>query len=60
VRTARKHIIWYTRRLVGGAAFCERMNRIDEPAGQIAAVDDFLREHGDRFDRLHEANSPVH
>ncbi len=30
VRTARKHIIWYTRRLDGGQEFCERMNTIDE------------------------------
>ena len=52
VRTARKHIIWYTKRLVGGEAFCERMNRIDEPAAQAAAVDRFLQEHGERFERL--------
>jgi tRNA-dihydrouridine synthase B len=54
VRTARKHIIWYTQRLVGGAEFCERMNRIDEPAAQAAAVDEFLQEHGSRFERLRE------
>jgi len=54
VRTARKHIIWYTRRLVGGDEFCERMNRIDEPRAQAAAVDEFLHEHGSRFGRLRE------
>jgi tRNA-dihydrouridine synthase B len=59
VRTARKHIIWYTRRLAGGEAFCERMNRIDEPQAQAAAVDDFLREHGSRFGALREGDAPV-
>jgi tRNA-dihydrouridine synthase B len=52
VRTARKHIVWYTRRLAGGRAFCERMNRIEEPEAQAAAVDEFLREHGARHGRL--------
>ncbi len=54
VRTARKHIIWYTRRLVGGDGFCDRMNRIDEPLAQAAAVDEFLHEHGCRFGTLRE------
>jgi tRNA-dihydrouridine synthase B len=52
LRTARKHIIWYTRRLEGGAAFCERMNRIEDCAGQARAVDAFLREHGARHEHL--------
>ena len=59
-RTARKHIIWYTRRLVGGDEFCERMNRIDQPDAQAAAVDEFLREHGRRFGRLREREAPAH
>jgi tRNA-dihydrouridine synthase B len=54
VRTARKHIIWYTRRLVGGEDFCDRMNRIDEPQAQATAVDEFLREHGRSFGTLRE------
>jgi len=54
VRAARKHIIWYTRRLVGGESFCDRMNRIDEPLAQAAAVDEFLHEHGCRFGTLRE------
>jgi tRNA-dihydrouridine synthase B len=54
VRTARKHIIGYTRALAGGAAFCDRMNTIDDCGAQARAVDDFLREHADRFgDALH-------
>jgi tRNA-dihydrouridine synthase B len=60
VRTARKHIIWYTRRLVGGEEFCERMNRIDDPGAQAAAVDDFLQEHGSRFERLREREISLH
>ena len=60
VRTARKHVIWYTRRLVGGATFCQRMNAIDDPDAQAAAVDDFLQEHGRRFGRLREADAPTH
>ena len=48
VRTARKHIIWYTRALAGGAAFCDHMNTLDDCAAQARAVDAFLREHADR------------
>jgi len=59
VRTARKHIIWYTRRLAGGEAFCERMNRIEQPDAQAAAVDEFLQEHGRRFGALREADPPM-
>jgi len=57
VRSARKHIIWYTRRLAGGDEFCARMNRIDEPQAQAAAVDAFLQEHGLRFGRLREQDA---
>jgi len=60
VRTARKHIIWYTRRLVGGEEFCDRMNRIDEPRQQAAAVDAFLQEHGLRYGRLREHDPACH
>jgi len=60
VRTARKHIIWYTRRLVGGGEFCDRMNRIDEPHAQAAAVDTFLQEHGRRYGRLREHEPSCH
>jgi tRNA-dihydrouridine synthase B len=52
VRTARKHIIWYTRRLEGGAGFCERMNAIEDCAGQARAVDGFFRAHAERHERL--------
>lgn len=57
-RTARKHIIWYTRALAGGASFCERMNTLDDCAAQARAVDEFLREHADRVGPyLHESAS---
>ncbi len=52
VRTARKHIIWYTRRLDGAQQFCERMNAIEGCAEQANAVDDFFAALGERSERL--------
>ncbi len=52
VRTARKHILWYTKQLDGGAAFCERLVRLDTCASQRQAVDAFFAEHGSRHERL--------
>ena len=52
VRTARKHIIWYTRQLDGGEQFCDRMNAIDGGAEQARAVDDFFAALGERSERL--------
>ncbi len=60
VRTARKHLIWYTKRLAGGAEFCERMNRLDDCDAQAAALDAFLRAHGERDERLRYVASPLH
>jgi len=60
VRTARKHIIWYTRGLDGGHEFCEQMNRLDECAQQARAVDQFFREHGARQERLHYNSGALH
>ncbi|MEO8186257.1 MAG: tRNA dihydrouridine synthase DusB [Burkholderiaceae bacterium] len=57
VRTARKHIIWYTRRLDGGQQFCERMNAIEGCAEQADAVDGFFAALGERSERL--AYSPT-
>ena len=57
VRTARKHIIWYTRGLVGGRDFCDEMNRLDDCGAQARAVDRFLLGHGEQHDRL--AYAPV-
>jgi tRNA-dihydrouridine synthase B len=52
VKTARKHIIWYTRRLRGGVGFCERMNRLENCEEQRRALDEFLQDAGERHDRL--------
>ncbi len=60
VKSARKHIIWYTKRLVGGAAFCERMNAIDTIEAQRRAVDEFLCEFGARHERLVDAARTLH
>jgi tRNA-dihydrouridine synthase B len=57
VRSARKHIIWYTRALEGGAEFRDRMNAIEDCAAQARAVDAFFREHGLRHERLQYMNS---
>jgi tRNA-dihydrouridine synthase B len=42
VRTARKHIGWYVRELVGGEAFRQQMNRLESTEAQLRAVDDFF------------------
>jgi len=52
VRSARKHIAWYLRALPGGEAFRQRMNAIDDCAGQRAAVAQYLHALGATMDRL--------
>jgi tRNA-dihydrouridine synthase B len=42
VRTARKHIGWYVRDLIGGEEFRQRMNRLETCKEQLAAVSDFF------------------
>jgi tRNA-dihydrouridine synthase B len=42
VRVARKHISWYSKGLVGGAAFRHRVNQVDGVAAQIAMVREFF------------------
>ncbi|MDX9699748.1 MAG: tRNA dihydrouridine synthase DusB [Rhodocyclaceae bacterium] len=52
VKIARKHISWYTRGLVGSAAFRRMMNQLPDVASQLAAIDDFfgqLAEHDARL-----------
>jgi tRNA-dihydrouridine synthase B len=44
VRVARKHISWYTKGLVGSAAFRHAMNQLQTCAEQMAAVDAFFGE----------------
>ena len=43
VRTARKHIGWYVRDLVGGEEFRQRMNLLEDCTLQLAAVADFFQ-----------------
>jgi len=57
VRTARKHINWYLRDLADGHSFCDEMNTLDDCRAQASAVDRFLRQHGERHERL--AYGPV-
>jgi tRNA-dihydrouridine synthase B len=59
VKTARKHIIWYTRRLRGGVRFCERMNRLESCEEQRRALDEFLQQAGERHDRLQYVDGSI-
>jgi tRNA-dihydrouridine synthase B len=52
VRTARKHIGWYTRGLSGAQAFRHRMNTLDSTREQLAAVNAFFDEQAQFSDRL--------
>ena len=58
VRTARKHIGWYVKDLPGGEAFRARMNLLEEPQLQLAAVDGFFAELAATMDRMPEAADP--
>ena len=58
VRTARKHIGWYVKTLPGGEAFRARMNLLEDPQRQLAAVADYFAEMASRMDRMPAANSP--
>ena len=53
VRTARKHLAWYTAQLEGGETFRHEINTAETPGAQLAAVRrlfERLAEHGDRLD----------
>jgi tRNA-dihydrouridine synthase B len=52
VRSARKHIGWYTRTLPGGEAFRVRMNLLDDCSAQISAVSGFFDELAVTGDRI--------
>ena len=52
VRVARKHISWYTKGLAGSAAFRHGMNQLQTCAEQLAAVNEFFAELGERGRRL--------
>lgn len=53
LRIARKHISWYTKGLVGSAAFRHQMNKLDTPDAQMAAVNEFFIEQAQRGVHLH-------
>ena len=53
LRVARKHISWYTKGLAGSAHFRHRMNQLENPAEQLAAVDEFFAEQAQRGAQLH-------
>ncbi|MDR7379163.1 tRNA-dihydrouridine synthase B [Rhodoferax ferrireducens] len=57
VRTARKHIGWYVKTLPGGEDFRARMNLLEDPQLQLAAVDDFFTELATAMDRMPVAPS---
>ena len=52
VRIARKHISWYTRGLIGSAAFRHAMNRLPTIDTQISATNTFFHELADYGQRL--------
>ena len=52
VKVARKHISWYTRGLVGSAAFRKVMNTLPTVALQRQAVDDFFGHLAERSEHL--------
>ncbi len=52
VRIARKHISWYTKGLVGSAAFRHTMNQIPDIPAQLASVDEFFGELAEADSRL--------
>ncbi len=52
VRTARKHIGWYVRDLLGGEAFRQQMNLLESTAGQLDAVAGFFESQRALGERL--------
>lgn len=60
VRVARKHISWYTRGLVGSAAFRHAMNQLPDVVTQRQAVNDFftaLAEHNEHLNYSQTENN---
>ena len=52
VRTARKHIGWYVRDLVGGEEFRQQMNLLESTEQQLRAVDNFFESQHSFGERL--------
>ncbi|MBI5659393.1 MAG: tRNA dihydrouridine synthase DusB [Nitrosomonadales bacterium] len=55
LRVARRHVSWYTRGLAGSAQFRQRMNRLENSAEQLRAVQDFFDGQLQRGGRPHRA-----
>jgi tRNA-dihydrouridine synthase B len=63
LRVARKHISWYTKGLVGSAAFRHGMNQLETIPEQLAAIEAFfatLSAHGDTLRYLSETEKTDH
>ena len=58
VRSARKHIIWYTRGLAGSTGFRQHMNTLDTTAMQMRAVTDFFKAQAQLRERLEYLDPP--
>ena len=52
VKVARKHISWYTKGLVGSAAFRKMMNALPTVEAQREAVDQFFQQYAAEHDHL--------
>ncbi len=52
VRSARKHIGWYTETLPGGEDFRDQLNRIESTAAQFAAVESYFSQLAGAYERL--------
>lgn len=52
VRSARKHIGWYTEGLPEGELFRDALNLLDNTAAQFAAVQHYFSQLADRYERL--------
>ena len=52
VKIARKHISWYTKGLIGSAAFRKIMNTLPTVALQRAAVNDFFQRYAEEHEHL--------
>lgn len=58
VKVARKHISWYTKGLVGSAAFRRMMNQLGDVSTQLDAVDHFFGELAEYDSRLRYEDDP--
>lgn len=59
LRIARKHIAWYTKGLVGSAAFRRSMNEWETPEGQLGAIDEFFTQQAQLSQRISYDEAPA-